>query len=222
MKYTEMPDCDYRLVRKVEADGPQAFIDFLQEIPSETPVAWYSHKDEEAHPGVWVSRGRYRLKHGSFVDPSDLSAYPAQYYEPFARGRHEAVQIGRTPKQMAAPADVTPVSTVDDLITALHALVPEIVQVEADAEVAEIAEPIGGSEEKIEEDMQDGATVEAEGAGAVGSSARTAAELVAELKFLQPDYAFEFHGALTRGWHGQYYVALGEDDEVKAELVVLR
>ena len=41
------------------------------------------------------------------------------------------------------------------------------------------------------------------------------------LKLLQPDYAFEFHGALTRGWHAQLYAAEAEDGSVE-RLIVLR
>ena len=41
------------------------------------------------------------------------------------------------------------------------------------------------------------------------------------LKLLQPDYAFEVHGALTRGWHAQLYAAEAEDGSVE-RLIVLR
>ena len=44
--------------------------------------------------GVWIRAGRYRLKHGSFIDPSDLSCYGAQYYEPDEdAGRHRGLQL---------------------------------------------------------------------------------------------------------------------------------
>lgn len=52
-------------------------------------------------------------------------------------------------------------------------------------------------------------------------SGAAAAEM-SELKLLQPDYAFEMHGALTRGWHAQRYVATNEDGKITRHLVVLR
>lgn len=54
------------------------------------------------------------------------------------------------------------------------------------------------------------------------SAAAPATPAEPELKLLQPDYAFEMHGALTRGWHAQRYVATNEDGEITHHLVVLR
>lgn len=179
MKYSAMPDLDFRLDRMFETGDLREFVALLEEVPAETPVAWYSHKDEIAHPGAWVRRGLYRLKHGSFVDPSDLSAYAAQYYEPFASGRHEAIQIGRTPQSFAAPEDAIAVSTVEELAAAIRDLSPEAAWEEEDP-------------------------------------------MPSDLKILQPDYAFEFHGALTRGWHAQVYAADVEEEGVSARLLVLR
>lgn len=200
MQYTENPTADFRKVESIETEDAAAFAAFLDAIAPETPVAWYSHKDEAAHPGAWVRRGRYRLKHGSFVDPSDLSCYAAQYYEPFAGGRHECVQIGRTPETMALPDDVTPAPTAGTLAAAIRALAdlpPE----------PEGSEAAGGAETPADEASEPAA---AEGAGAAPV-----------LKLLQPDYAFEFHGALTRGWHAQLYAAEAEDGSVE-RLIVLR
>ncbi len=200
MQYTENPTADFRKVESIETEDAAAFAAFLDAVAPETPVAWYSHKDEAAHPGAWVRRGMYRLKHGSFVDPSDLSCYAAQYYEPFAGGRHECVQIGRTPETMALPDDVTPAPTAGALAAAIRALAdlpPE----------PEGSEAAGGAETPADEASEPAA---AEGAGAAPV-----------LKLLQPDYAFEFHGALTRGWHAQLYAAEAEDGSVE-RLIVLR
>lgn len=178
MKYSAYPAADYTLDSKVETEEPAEFAAFLRTVPADAPVAWYSHKDEGAHLGVWVRRSTYRLKHGSFVDPYELSAYAAQYYEAAEGGRHEAVQIGRTPETMAAPEGVLPVATAGQLLEALTGLVP------ADAgegfEGAECTAPM-------------------------------------PMKYLQPDYVFEFHGALTRGWHGQLYVAEGVQEVPAAQ-----
>lgn len=200
MQYTENPTADFRKVESIETEDAAAFAAFLDAVAPETPVAWYSHKDEAAHPGAWVRRGMYRLKHGSFVDPSDLSCYAAQYYEPFVGGRHECVQIGRTPETMALPDDVTPAPTAGALAAAIRALAdlpPE----------PEGSEAAGGAETPADEASEPAA---AEGAGAAPV-----------LKLLQPDYAFEFHGALTRGWHAQLYAAEAEDGSVE-RLIVLR
>ncbi|MEC4184442.1 hypothetical protein VJ918_06405 [Adlercreutzia sp. R21] len=181
-----------------KTEDAAAFVAFIDTVPGETLVAWYSHKDEQAHPGAWVRRGMCRLKHGSFVDPTDLFCYAAQYYEPFASGRHECVQIGRSPKTMAAPDDVTPASTVADLAAAIRALA------EVAKEAAADAAPAAG---------------DAEAAAKADAAAAASATLV--LKLLQPDYAFEFHGALTRGWHAQLYAAESEDGTL-SQLIVLR
>lgn len=224
MRYTENPTVDFRKTETIETEDAAAFVAFIGAVPGETPVAWYSHKDEQAHPGAWVRRGMYRLKHGSFVDPTDLSCYAAQYYEPFGGGRHECVQIGRTPKTMAAPDDVTPAPTAADLVAAIRAL----------AEVAEEAEGtpgVGGSEAASgaegSDEVAEAALVEpgAEAGGAADAGAGAGAEAVVPavpaLKLLQPDYAFEFHGALTRGWHAQLYAAESEDGAL-SQLIVLR
>ena len=222
MKYSENPAADFRIERKIETDDPTEFVAFLASVPAEAPVAWYSHKDEGAHPGVWVRRGNYRLKHGSFVDPSDLSAYAAQYYEPFNSGRHEAVQIGRTPVSMAMPEDVTPAATVAALIEAIQALTPEIAPAAAADEEAAEGEAADG--QIVEVTQETAASEEAqETVDGADAPIKTSAELVAELKFLQPDYAFEFHGALTRGWHAQLYAAEpAEENAVPECLLVLR
>lgn len=210
MQYTENPTADFRKVESIETEDAAAFAAFLDAVAPETPVAWYSHKDEAAHPGAWVRRGMYRLKHGSFVDPSDLSCYAAQYYEPFAGGRHECVQIGRTPETMALPDDVTPAPTAGALAAAIRALAdlppePEGSEAAGGAE-ASADEASGGAEIAVDEASEPAA---AEGAAAPA------------LKLLQPDYAFEFHGALTRGWHAQLYAAEAEDGSVE-RLIVLR
>lgn len=211
MQYTENPTADFRKVESIETEDAAAFAAFLDAVAPETPVAWYSHKDEAAHPGAWVRRGMYRLKHGSFVDPSDLSCYAAQYYEPFASGRHECVQIGRTPEAMALPDDVTPAPTAGALAAAIR-------------ELADLpAEPEGSAAPEGAENPADEASVDVEAptdetpepAAAEGAGAAPA------LKLLQPDYAFEFHGALTRGWHAQLYAAEAEDGSVE-RLIVLR
>lgn len=222
MQYTENPTADFRKVESIETEDAAAFAAFLDAVAPETPVAWYSHKDEAAHPGAWVRRGMYRLKHGSFVDPSDLSCYAAQYYEPFASGRHECVQIGRTPETMAMPDDVTPAPTAGALAAAIRELADLPAEPEGSAapEGAEIpADEASGGAEIAGGDASGSAEVPAdevsEPAAAEGAGAAPA------LKLLQPDYAFEFHGALTRGWHAQLYAAEAEDGSVE-RLIVLR
>lgn len=211
MQYTENPTADFRKVEPIETEDAAAFAAFLDAVAPETPVAWYSHKDEAAHPGAWVRRGMYRLKHGSFVDPSDLSCYAAQYYEPFAGGRHECVQIGRTPETMALPDDVTPAPTAGALAAAIRAL--------ADlSEGPEGSEAAGGAETPADEASVD---VEVPADEAPEPAAAEGADAAPALKLLQPDYAFEFHGALTRGWHAQLYAAEAEDGSVE-RLIVLR
>lgn len=183
-KYTEKPGIGYALAEKIETEDRAELIGFLAMLPAETPVAWYSHKDEQGHPGAWIRRGSYRMKHGSFVDPSDLSCYAAQYYEAFGGGRHECLQIGRSLPNAAIPENAVPISTTGELIAAIKELAP----------LPEEGED-GANDESIEE---------------------------SELKLLQPDYAFEFHGALTRGWHAQYYTARDEAGAVTEQLIVLR
>lgn len=211
MQYTENPTADFRKVESIETEDAAAFAAFLDAVAPETPVAWYSHKDEVAHPGAWVRRGMYRLKHGSFVDPSDLSCYAAQYYEPFASGRHECAQIGRTPETMAMPDDVTPAPTAGALAAAIR-------------ELADLpAEPEGSAAPEGAEIPADEASVDVEAPADETSEPAAADEAAAApaLKLLQPDYAFEFHGALTRGWHAQLYAAEAEDGSVE-QLIVLR
>lgn len=202
MKYSAHPNVDYSLDCKVEAQAPDELVAFLEGLPADVPVAWYSHEDEGAHPGVWMRRGMYRLKHGSFVDPADLSAYAAQYYEADERGRHDAVQIGRSPEGVATPADAIPVATVGELLAAIAQLVPT-------PEGVEDATAVAGDGEEADE----GAMAAVAFAGAPCSS-------VFPLKYLQPDAAFELHGALTRGWHAQRCVAEFADGERK-QLVVM-
>lgn len=199
-KYTETPDVDFQMTGKIETENRAELLAFLAEVPAATPVVWYSHKDEQGHPGVWLRRGNYRLKHGSFVDPSDLSCYAAQYYEPFESGRHECLQIGRSPQLVQKPEDALAVATAQELMDAIDQLAP-LPKIEMSAEDA--AE--GGAAVAFEE------TVEEEAAGTEP-----------ELKLLQPDYAFEMHGALTRGWHAQHYIATNEDGEITHHLIVLR
>lgn len=200
MQHTENPTVDFRKVESIETEDAAAFAAFLDAVAPETPVAWYSHKDEAARPGAWVRRGMYRLKHGSFVDPSDLSCYAAQYYEPFASGRHECVQIGRTPETMAMPGDVTPAPTAGALAAAIRELADLPAEPEGPAASVDVEAPTDETPEPAA----------AEGAGAAPA-----------LKLLQPDYAFEFHGALTRGWHAQLYAAEAEDGAIE-QLIVLR
>lgn len=211
MQHTENPTADFRKVESIETEDAAAFAAFLDAVAPETPVAWYSHKDEAAHPGAWVRRGMYRLKHGSFVDPSDLSCYAAQYYEPFASGRHECVQIGRTPETMALPDDVTPAPTAG----ALAAAIRELADLPAEPEGSAAPE---GAEAPADE-ASGGAEVPAD--EALEPAAVEGADAAPALKLLQPDYAFEFHGALTRGWHAQLYAAEAEDGAIE-RLIVLR
>lgn len=211
MQYTENPTADFRKVESIETEDAAAFAAFLDAVASETPVAWFSHKDEAAHPGAWVRRGMYRLKHGSFVDPSDLSCYAAQYYEPFASGRHECVQIGRTPETMAMPDDVTPAPTAG----ALAAAIRELADLPAEPEGSAAPEGAEAPADEASVDVEVPADEASEPAAAEGAGAAPA------LKLLQPDYAFEFHGALTRGWHAQLYAAEAEDGAVE-QLIVLR
>lgn len=241
MRYTENPTVDFRKAETIETEDAAAFTVFIGAVPGETPVAWFSHKDEQAHPGVWVRRGMYRLKHGSFVDPSDLSCYAAQYYEPFASGRHECVQIGRTPETMAAPEGVTPAATAADLVAAICALaeVPEsalALAAEAGEEARGASEAVGEAAEAVlaadgpdegadatpaEDDAEAVAAAEGGSMADDVALAEDAAPAASALKLLQPDYAFEFHGALTRGWHAQLYTAESEDGTVR-QLLVLR
>lgn len=241
MRYTENPTVDFTKVETIETEDATAFATFIAAVPGETPVAWFSHKDDQAHPGVWMRRGTYRLKHGSFVDPSDLSCYAAQYYEPFASGRHECVQIGRTPETMVAPEGVTPAATAADLVAAICTLaeVPESVLASAPeageemrgadgaaGEAAEAALAAEGPDESAGDAPVEGdaeAAAAAEGASTADDAALAGETVPAApaLKLLQPDYAFEFHGALTRGWHAQLYAAESEDGTVQ-KLLVLR
>lgn len=211
MQHTENPTADFRKVESIETEDAAAFAAFLDAVAPETPVAWFSHKDEAAHPGAWVRRGMYRLKHGSFVDPSDLSCYAAQYYEPFASGRHECVQIGRTPETMAMPDDVTPAPTAGALAAAIRALAD--LPAEPEGSAAPEGAEIPADEASV--DVEAPADETPEPAAAEGAGTAPA------LKLLQPDYAFEFHGALTRGWHAQLYAAEAEDGSVE-RLIVLR
>lgn len=239
-KYAEAPDVDFQMAGKIETEDRAELLAFLAEVPADTPVAWYSHKDEQGHPGVWLRRGNYRLKHGSFVDPSDLSCYAAQYYEPFSSGRHECLQIGRSPQAVQKPEDALATATVRELMGAIDQLAPllrietpaaNVVEEEAtgagDGTAEEVAD--GAAEEKAlaAETLVAAETPAAAAAASLEAEAQAAetegaAVEIPELKLLQPDYAFEMHGALTRGWHAQRYVATNEDGEITRHLVVLR
>lgn len=221
MRYTENPTVDFRKTETIETEDAGAFVAFIGTVPGETPVAWYSHKDEQAHPGAWVRRGMYRLKHGSFVDPTDLSCYAAQYYEPFGSGRHECVQIGRTPETMAVPDDVTLAPTAADLVAAIRALAEVAEEAEADAEETEGSLATGDLEAASGGEGSDGVAEAAPVGADAEVDVEAAAPVAPALKLLQPDFAFEFHGALTRGWHAQLYTAESEDGTV-SRLIVLR
>ena len=227
-KYAETPEVDFQMAEKIETEDRAELLAFLAEVPADAPVAWYSHKDEQGHAGVWLRRGNYRLKHGSFVDPSDLSCYAAQYYEPFSSGRHECLQIGRSPQADQKPEDALAAATVRELMDAIDQLAP-LPRTEMSAEdvaeekAAEAAE--GTVEEKAlaaETPAAAAATAASLEAEAQAAETESAAAEIPELKLLQPDYAFEMHGALTRGWHAQRYVATNEDGEITRHLVVLR
>lgn len=84
----------YLPVKEVVSADVFDFLDLISDVPDETPVMWKSSRDATGRPGIWLSRGAYKLKHGSFVDPSDLSCYGAPYYEPAEDGRHDCLQIG--------------------------------------------------------------------------------------------------------------------------------
>lgn len=142
MKYAENESLDFRKVQTIETEDLFEFQDFLSSIPEQTPIAWFSHKDEKVHQGVWIRRGRYRLKHGSFVDPSDLSCYAAQYYEPFGSGRHNCLQIGRSP---IIPDDGIATPAVQDLQAALYPLAPFLANAE-DEESADDDEQNGSKQ----------------------------------------------------------------------------
>lgn len=133
-------------------DAP-SFMEQLAEVPDEVPVYWRSNKDDAAYPGIWMRRGAYKLKHGSFVDPVDLSCFAAQHYVADSAGRHECVQIGHG---TSCPEDGTPVEDVGELRRA----------------VDQLASP--------------------------------------DIKLLQPDGAFELHGALTKGWSARAYALVAE------------
>lgn len=229
-KYTETPDVDYQIAEKIETEDRTELVGFLAGLPGDTPVAWYSHKDERGHPGVWVRRGMYRLKHGSFVDPSDLSCYAAQYYEAFSGGRHECLQIGRSLQAAQKPEDAVAAPTVKHLMDAIDQLAPlpkmampaedvaeeEVVEaVEADGALTERTEDAPAAQAEAIEHVQAAATVDE-----APESPMEPQE--PELKLLQPDYAFEMHGALTRGWHAQRYVTINEEGGVTHQLVILR
>ena len=222
VKYTENPTVDFRKVETIETEDAAAFAAFVEGVAPETPVAWFSHKDDCAHPGAWVRRGMYRLKHGSFVDPVDLSCYAAQYYEPFASGRHECVQIGRTPETMAMPDDVTPTPTAGDLAAAIRTLAEVPAAIEVGAENGENAVEAAAAiaNDAAAENAEVGEATETVAAPA-DEAAPVVDTAVPTLKLLQPDYAFEFHGALTRGWHAQLYAVETEEGEAQ-QLLVLR
>lgn len=247
-KCTETPDVDFQMTGKIETEDRAELCAFLAEVPAATPVVWYSHKDEQGHPGVWLRRGNYRLKHGSFVDPSDLSCYAAQYYEPFGSGRHECLQIGRSPQAAQKPEDALAVATAQELMDAIDQLAP-LPKIEMSAEETAEEEAAAAAEGTVEEEVAGAETpataaevaeagvemaeAEAEVAEVAAAMAPTEPAEPAEhaepaepaepkLKLLQPDYAFEMHGALTRGWHAQRYIATNEDGEISHHLIVLR
>ena len=204
MKYAENSQVDYQLTDKIETQDASEFMAFLTQLPAEAPVAWFSHKDDQGHSGAWVRRGFYKLKHQSLVDPSDLSCYAAQVYEASPSGRHECVQIGRSPRADLVPADALGAPTVGALIAAIRTLVP------LPADDADDAEGEGAAEE---------AAVAEEGAELAPVAA---AQPAADLKLLQPGYAFEYHGALARGWHAQSYASQADEDGTVETLLVLR
>lgn len=70
-------------------------IDKLSFLEDDTPVLWFDGERSLACEGAWLRTGRFSLKYGSFIDPSDLSVYGRQYYELGGEnGRHHALQVG--------------------------------------------------------------------------------------------------------------------------------
>ena len=68
--------------------------------------------------GLWLSFGTYVLKHGSFIDPTDLEVYGRQYYIPESSGHHTCIEA-HTEKPGAAMA-YTYCETLEELKTYLE------------------------------------------------------------------------------------------------------
>ena len=155
------------------------------------------------------------------------------------------MQIGRSPQAAQKPEDALAVATAQELMDAIDQLAP-LPKIEMSAEDTAEEEEAAAAEGTVEEEVAGAETpataaevaeagvemaeAEAEVAEVAAAMAPTepaepaehAEPAEPELKLLQPDYAFEMHGALTRGWHAQRYIATNEDGEITHHLIVLR
>lgn len=191
MDFMDNSESPYVPSTEHEAQDIPSFLIDIENLPEDTVIGWRNNRKRTAHPGIWIRRGMYKLKHGSFVDPSDLSCYAAQFYVADPAGRHDCVQIGHG---LEGPDDSTPIETVGELRSAL-------------AEFAPVA------------DGADDASAEACESAEFADSSQDTEAPEPEYKILQPDGAFELHGSLTRGWRAVEYVQENEDGSSNVILV---
>ena len=171
LEYAAMPETMFEQEDRLTAAGLQDIYELLAVAHDDAPIVHLSYDKEKRvdrlEDGVWIRKGSYRLKHGSFIDPSDLAVYGGQYYEADATGSHEALEVNwKAPKPEGACA------------------IPNVAALRQ-----WIEETFGDNEEPAE---------------------------AQEIKLLQPDSRFEFHGKLTKTWH---IIVFQGDDENATELI---
>lgn len=201
---------DYHVAAQGASSDVAEFVGMIQEAGLDTPVAWFSHRHQEARPGLWLTEGNFRLKNGSFVDPWSLDCYGAQYYEPWSSGRHTCLRIGYTE---TVPAEAKSFATVGEFLEVLTEFVPEVAAVVAANEAAGQEAGAAVSDEAAGDEAAGGdapvegaATAEAsEGAEAAAVSAAQVtaavadAELAAEVVAGAPADANGQESELTAG-----------------------
>ena len=73
----------------------EELLNTIEVLADSVPAGFLAKHSTEVVEQVWVRMGRYSLKHGSFIDPSDLEVYGRQYYVPDAQqGKFACVEMG--------------------------------------------------------------------------------------------------------------------------------
>ena len=193
MEFNSLSDAVFQPGEVLEAADIPTFLTQLEAIDDEVALAWKSNKDKGAYPGIWLRHGHYKLKHGSFVDPYDLSCYAAQYYVADEAGRHFCSQIGHG---LEGPEDAVVLESVGQLRDALTNLLVEYVPEDEDSFDADAADETDDEVYLVDP--------------------------LEERKLLQPDGTFELHGSLTKGWRAVLYTAPIDTPDEKDETEAAR
>lgn len=221
MKCSVFPGVEYRAYEEYESLSASEFYDLLSDVDDDVVALWCGPKEREAQEGLWFRQGTYKLKHISLIDPFDLSCYGGQVYvRDDDSGRHACLQLGHA----AIPEDARPIPTVGALKEALRlcAGCGQEAPVEGD----------GCAADASSEGQADAQGAPAEGScPADGASLQQGAEQpqeqsaprppAPELKLLEPDARFEYHGALTKGWHAVSYRSESAEEHGAPSMVIV-